>query len=144
MSVGSIQQLAGSKMIPDMGLWFPLQAKYHSSFGQVQTLYIYPIEPAEMPLLCLKLMQLPKSHKSSHPNLCQEALNQGRIYYTWYYDSILDCLVSGVKDEVPPSLKLYADIPSWRGSCYPPATLPSNISTSTATPDSVLILLSPF
>ena len=42
-------------------------------------------------------------------------------------------------ERLPLSLKLYADIPSWRASNCPLATLPSNISISTARPDIVLI-----
>ena len=70
-------------------------------------------------------------------NGCQEALVQGR--YTWRHDSILNCLLSSVHQEISASVKLYGDIRLWRASDSPPATLPMNISTTRARPDVVLI-----
>ena len=69
-------------------------------------------------------------------NGCQEALTQGR--FTWRHDSVLNCIISQIKEEIPPSSKLYADLPGLRASESPPATLPTNLSTSTARPDMVL------
>ena len=69
-------------------------------------------------------------------NGCQEALTQGR--FTWRHDSVLNCIISHIKEEIPPSSKLYADLPGLRASESPTATLPTNLSTSTARPDIVL------
>ena len=70
-------------------------------------------------------------------NGCQEALTQGR--YTWRHDSVLNCIISLVLNEIPPCAKLYADLPGLRASESPPATLPADLSTSTARPDIVLV-----
>ena len=70
-------------------------------------------------------------------NGCQEALTQGR--YTWRHDSVLNCIIALMSDETPPQAKLYADLPGFRASESPPATLPTNLSTSTARPDIILI-----
>ena len=70
-------------------------------------------------------------------NRCQEALVQG--WYTWRHDSVLSCLLSSVRNELPASVHLDADIPTWRASDSPPATIPTNISTLLARPDIVLI-----
>ena len=96
----------------------------------------YPNEPVEMALLCLKLvstLQLPKSHNCSHPKLMSRSSKSRDVHVT-----TLNCLVYSVKDELPPSLKFHAGIPSWRGLELPTiATLSSNISTFTARPDIV-------
>jgi len=70
-------------------------------------------------------------------NGCQEALIQGR--YTWRHDSVLNCLLSSVQKELPATAHLFADIPSWRASESPPATVPTSTSTTLARPDIVLI-----
>ena len=70
-------------------------------------------------------------------NGCQEALTQGR--YTWRHDSVLNCLLSNVLETLSATSHLHADIPSWRASESPPATVPTNISTTRARPDMVLI-----
>ena len=70
-------------------------------------------------------------------NNCKEALNQGR--FSWRHDSILNSLVSSLKDIVPPSSMLYADIPNHRASDSPPSTLPRDITTSLVRPDLVMI-----
>ena len=67
----------------------------------------------------------------------KKALSQGR--YTWRHDSVLSCLISSVRQKVPPQFKLYADLPGLRACDSPPATIPANISTSTARPDLVFI-----
>ena len=48
-------------------------------------------------------------------------------------------LLSSVWNELPASVRLYADNPMWRASDSPPATIPTNISTTRARPDIVLI-----
>ena len=78
-----------------------------------------------------------KNYRKYILNGCQEALVQGR--YTWRHDSILNCLLSSVHQEISASVKLYGDIRLWRASDSPPATLPMNISTTRARPDVVLI-----
>ena len=75
-------------------------------------------------------------------NGCQEALIQGR--YTWRHDSILNCLSSCIKSDLPSSSTLYVDIPTWRASDSPPSMLPLNITTTSARPDLVLELTVPF
>ena len=40
---------------------------------------------------------------------------------------------------LPPTAHLYADIPTWRASESPPATIMTNVSTTQARPDMVLI-----
>ena len=70
-------------------------------------------------------------------NGCQEALIQGQ--YTWRHDSVLNCLLSSVRETLSATAHLYADIPTWRASESPPATIPTNISTTRARPDIVLI-----
>ena len=70
-------------------------------------------------------------------NGCQEALIQGRC--TWRHDSVLNCLLSSVRETLPATAHLYVDIPTWRASESPPATIPTNISTTQARPDMVLI-----
>ena len=51
---------------------------------------------------------------------------------------MLNCITSLVSEEVPPNSKLYADLPGLRANESPPATLPTNLSTSTARPDIVV------
>ena len=70
-------------------------------------------------------------------NSCSEALNQGR--FTWRHDSVLSCLTSYVKNEITPFSDLYADIPSFRASDFPPSTLSRDVITSSGKPDLVLI-----
>ena len=70
-------------------------------------------------------------------NGCQEALTQGR--YTWRHDSVLNCLLSNVRETLSAIVHLYANIPTWRASESPPTTIPTNISTTRARPDMVLI-----
>ena len=52
---------------------------------------------------------------------------------------MLDCIVSLVSKEIPPCVKLYADLPGLCASESPPATLHTDLSTSTARPDIVLV-----
>ena len=52
---------------------------------------------------------------------------------------MLNCIVSLVLNELPPCVKLYADLPGIRASESPPVTLPIDLSTSTARPDIVLV-----
>ena len=70
-------------------------------------------------------------------NECQEALIQG--CYKWKHDSVLNCLISIVREMLPATAHLYADIPTWRASESPPTTTPTNISTTQARSDMVLI-----
>ena len=70
-------------------------------------------------------------------NSCQEALNQGR--FTWRHDSVLNCLTSLVKPNIPSSCKFYVDLPGLRANESPPATIPIDVSTTTARPDLVLV-----
>ena len=59
---------------------------------------------------------------------------------TWSgHDSVLNCVISLVLNEIPCHSKLYADLPSFRAREAPPATLPASISTSTARRDLVLM-----
>ena len=67
----------------------------------------------------------------------QEALTQGR--YTWRHNSVLNCLLSSVRETLSATSHLYADIPTWRASESPPATILTNISTTLVRPDMVLI-----
>ena len=67
-------------------------------------------------------------------NGCQTALTQE--CFTWRHDSVLNALIHSIH---PHSCQLFADLPSWRASNNPPATLPIAISTSTSRPDLVLI-----
>ena len=82
-------------------------------------------------------MQLSHPHVSPYPEWIQEALTQGR--YTWRHDSVLNCLLSNVWETLSATSHLHADIPTWRASESPPATIPTNISTTRARPDMVLI-----
>ena len=50
---------------------------------------------------------------------------------------MLNCIVSLVLKEISPCVKLYADLPGLRASESPLATLPTDLSTSTARPDIV-------
>ena len=50
--------------------------------------------------------------------------------FTWRHDSILACLVCLVKENIPPSATLCADIPNHRASDFPASTFPRDISTS--------------
>ena len=84
------------------------------------------------------LCESPQPTTSHILNGCQTALAQGR--FTWRHDSVLNKLVNMTQPLIPSSCQIYADIPSWRASDSPPATLPNNISTSTLRPDLVLIL----
>ena len=84
------------------------------------------------------LCESPQPTTSHILNGCQTALTQGR--FTWRHDSVLNKLVNMIQPLIPSSCQIYADIPSWRASDSPPATLPNNISTSTLRPDLVLIL----
>ena len=59
---------------------------------------------------------------------------QGR--YTWRHDSVLNCLLSSVRETLPATAHLHADIPTRRAS---ESTIPTNISTTQARPDMVLI-----
>ena len=52
---------------------------------------------------------------------------------------MLNCIIFLVLNEIPPCAKLYADLPGLRASESPPATLPADLSTSTARPDIVLV-----
>ena len=47
--------------------------------------------------------------------------------------------LSLVSNEIPPCVKLYADLPGLHASESPPATLPTDLSISTARPDIVLV-----
>ena len=70
-------------------------------------------------------------------NGCQEALTQGR--YTWRHDSVLNCVLLSVRETLSATVHLYADIPTWRASESPLTTIPTNITTTWARPDMVLI-----
>ena len=70
-------------------------------------------------------------------NRCQEALTQGR--FTWQHHSVLNCLFHHINSDVSHPDRLYADLPGACASDSPPATLPVNITTSTARPDKALI-----
>ena len=52
---------------------------------------------------------------------------------------MLDCIVSLVSKEIPPCIILYVDLPGLCASESPPATLHTDLSTSTARPDIVLV-----
>jgi len=68
---------------------------------------------------------------------CQEALNQGQ--FTWYHDSVLNDLTSLIRQVISPSGKLFINLPGLRANDLPTATIPTNISTTTARPDLVLV-----
>ena len=70
-------------------------------------------------------------------NGCPEALNQGR--FTWRHDSVLNGLISHVLSKIDDSTKIFADLPGKRASDSLPATIPTDISTTTSRPDQVLI-----
>ena len=45
----------------------------------------------------------------------------------WRHDSVLNCLLTSDKTELQPTSLLYADIPLWRASVSPPATITVSI-----------------
>ena len=69
-------------------------------------------------------------------NACPTALNQGR--FTWRHDSVLKCLVHGIKTFLSKDEKLYADLPGLRACDNPSATVPQNIVATSARPDMVM------
>ena len=52
---------------------------------------------------------------------------------------MFNCIVSLVSSEIPPCVKLYADLPGPHASESPPVTLPTDLPTLTARPDIVLV-----
>ena len=66
-------------------------------------------------------------------NGCPEALNQG--HYTWRHDSVLSCLFSSLVCLAPNGTSIYADLPHRWCSDNPPATVPLQLSVSSARPD---------
>ena len=70
-------------------------------------------------------------------NACPTALNQGR--FTWRHDSVLKCLVHGIKTFLSKDEKLYADLPGLRACDNPSATVPQNIVATSARPDMVIV-----
>jgi len=56
----------------------------------------------------------------------KEGLNQGR--FTWRHDSVLKCLASIIREGIPPSSKLFVDLPGLRANDLPPATISTDIS----------------
>ena len=70
-------------------------------------------------------------------NACPTALNQGR--FTWRRDSVLKCLVHGIKTFLSKDEKLYAELPGLRACDNPSATVPQNIVATSARPDMVIV-----
>ena len=70
-------------------------------------------------------------------NACPTALIQGR--FTWRHDSVLKCLVHGIKTFLSKDEKLYADLPGLRACDNPSATVPQNIVATSARPDMVIV-----
>ena len=66
---------------------------------------------------------------------CPSALSDGR--YTWRHDRVLAKLFQFVKDHNPAAI-VFADIPNLRACESPPATVPTQLATTTARPDIVL------
>ena len=70
-------------------------------------------------------------------NYCTAALSQGR--YTWRHDSILSHLVKALQRHLSANASLYADLPGYRYSDSPLATVPSSLVVTTARPDIVIV-----
>ena len=66
-------------------------------------------------------------------NSCVSALNQGR--YTWRHDSVLSCIVSWLTPTLGEDKCMYADLPGHRASDSPPATIPTDILSTSCRPD---------
>ena len=66
---------------------------------------------------------------------CPSALSDGQ--YTWRHDRVLAKLFQFVRDHNP-AATVFADIPSLRACESPPATVPTQVATTTARPDIVL------
>ena len=69
-------------------------------------------------------------------NCCPVGLSQGR--YTWRHDSILKCLIGILRSNLPSDFLLYADLPGFKASDSPPATIPQDIISTSARPDIVI------
>ena len=82
--------------------------------------------------------QAPKPTTNHILTGCPVALDQSR--YTWRHDSVLQVLVHRPQQQLPDSFKLYADLPGYLASVYPPSTIPTNLSsTLSGRPDFVLV-----
>ena len=68
-------------------------------------------------------------------NSCPSSLADGR--YTWRHDQVLMKLLPFIKRHNP-TAAVFADIPNHRACESPPATIPVELSTTTARPDIVL------
>jgi len=66
-------------------------------------------------------------------NGCVPALNQGR--YTWRHDSVLSCIVSWLTPTLGEEKCMYADLPGHRASDSPPATVPTDVLSTSSRPD---------
>jgi len=66
-------------------------------------------------------------------NSCVSAFNQGR--YTWRHDSVLSCIVSWLTPTLGEDKCMYADSPGHRASDSPPATIPTDILSTSCHPD---------
>ena len=63
-------------------------------------------------------------------NGCPEALNQGR--YTWRHDSVLNCLLLSIRANISSAITIFADLPGYRACENPQATIPVDLSVSSA------------
>jgi len=66
-------------------------------------------------------------------NSCISALNRGR--YTWRHDSVLSCIVLWLTPTLGEDKCMYADLPGHRASNSPPATIPTDILSTSYHPD---------
>ena len=67
---------------------------------------------------------------------CKQALENGR--YSWRHDSVLLKIVSGLRDLLPASNSIFADLTNLRAHASPPATVPPQVLFTSARPDIVI------
>ena len=65
-------------------------------------------------------------------NGCVSALNQGRD--TWRHDSVLSCIVSWLTPTLGEDKCMYADLPGHQASDSPPATIPTDVLSTSCRP----------
>ena len=83
-----------------------------------------------------KLCDAPQATALHVLNGCKQALEDGR--YTWRHDSVLLKIVAGLRNLLPPSNSIFADLPNLRADESPPATVPPQLLCTSARPDIVI------
>ena len=66
-------------------------------------------------------------------NGCVSALNLGRD--TWRHDSVLSCIVSWLTPTLGEDKCMYANLPGHQASDSPPATIPTDVLSTSCRPD---------